>query len=189
MRLCFTLSGTSSTIAVFTNFPSNSKNKVCYFIKKSPIELTVENFKENLIAGDISSRPMHDVSVLLDDIFYPILNNSTNQTEWPGVIKKDIDLHIQDLRNAIAEVSVKIEINEQYQADWKRCWMKFSSFYWEKIQRLNVWNSRHSELNSHDKLQIKGSVVFDSVRSIIFSSTLLSTFNRLNNFKFLQTFN
>lgn len=115
MRLCFTISGSSGTLAIFNNFPSNSKSKVCYFIKKSPIELTFENFRENLVFGDISARPMHDVSILLDDIFYPILNNINNQTEWPEVIKKDIDLHIQDLRNAIAEVSVKLEFNEQCQ--------------------------------------------------------------------------
>lgn len=71
--------------------------------------MTLENFRQNLVFGDMSPKPMHDISILLDDIFYPILNNPNNQTRWPEVIKKDIDLHIQDLRNAIAEVSVEKE--------------------------------------------------------------------------------
>lgn len=59
----------------------------------------------------MSAKPMHDISILLDDIFYPILNNPSNQTKWPEVIKKDIDLHIQDLRNAIAEVRINENAN------------------------------------------------------------------------------
>lgn len=56
--------------------------------------------------GDMSPRPMNDISILLDEVYYPILNNSANQQGWPEVIKKDVDLHIQDLRNVIAEVRV-----------------------------------------------------------------------------------
>ena len=48
---------------------------------------------------------MNDISILLDEVYYPILNNPANQEGWPEVIKKDIDLHIQDLRNIIAEVT------------------------------------------------------------------------------------
>ena len=52
----------------------------------------------------MSHRPMNDLSVLLDEVYYPILSNPANQEGWPDVIKKDLDLHIQDLRNVIAEV-------------------------------------------------------------------------------------
>lgn len=59
--------------------------------------------------GDLSSRPVNDVSILLDHVFNPILNNPENQSEWPETIKKDIDNHIQDLRNVIAEVRKSIK--------------------------------------------------------------------------------
>lgn len=55
----------------------------------------------------MSTRPINDLSILLDEIYYPILNNPGNQEGWPEVIKKDVDLHIQDLRNVIAEVSLR----------------------------------------------------------------------------------
>lgn len=54
----------------------------------------------------MSARPINDISILLDDVYYPILNNPANQEGWPDVIKKDVDLHIQELRNVIAEVSI-----------------------------------------------------------------------------------
>ena len=63
--------------------------------------------------GDMSPRPMNDISILLDEIYYPILNNPANQEGWPDVIKKDVDLHIQDLRNAIAEVRIFKRSNEK----------------------------------------------------------------------------
>lgn len=53
----------------------------------------------------MSPHPMNDISILLDEVIYPILNNPVNQEGWPEVIKKDVDLHIQELRNVIAEVS------------------------------------------------------------------------------------
>lgn len=60
--------------------------------------------QQAIICGDMSQRPMNDISILLDEVYYPILNNPANHEGWPDVIKKDVDLHIQDLRNTIAEV-------------------------------------------------------------------------------------
>ncbi len=54
----------------------------------------------------MSAFPIDDVSVILDDVFYPMLSNANNQIGWPEVIKKDIDSHIQELRNVIAEVKI-----------------------------------------------------------------------------------
>lgn len=54
----------------------------------------------------MSSRPMSDLSILLDNVYIPILNNVLNMENLPQVIKKDIDSKIQDLRNVIAEVGI-----------------------------------------------------------------------------------
>jgi dynein heavy chain len=53
----------------------------------------------------MSHSPIEDLSVILDEIIYPILSNPANQDNWPEVIKKDVDSHVQELRNVIAEVS------------------------------------------------------------------------------------
>lgn len=52
---------------------------------------------------------MNDISILLDEVYYPILNHPGNQEGWPDVIKKDIDSHVQELRNVIAEVKLTYE--------------------------------------------------------------------------------
>lgn len=62
---------------------------------------------QDIIFGDLSARPINDVAVLLDEIYYPILNNPANQEDWPEVIKKDLLLQIQEIRNVIAEVRIE----------------------------------------------------------------------------------
>lgn len=68
--------------------------------------------RESLIFGDVSGLPVDDVSVILDDIFYPMLSNPCNQVGWPEVIMKDVDSHVQELRNVLAEVRTKCWINK-----------------------------------------------------------------------------
>lgn len=52
----------------------------------------------------MSSQPVEDLAVLVDHVFFPILNNPLNQEGWPNVVIKDILEHIQELRNIVAEV-------------------------------------------------------------------------------------
>ena len=80
-------------------------------VKKKKFQLVTENnspifllSQQSLVFGDMSPRPVNDISILLDHVYNPILNNPANQDGWPDVISKDIDNHIQDLRNVIAEV-------------------------------------------------------------------------------------
>jgi dynein heavy chain, axonemal len=65
-----------------------------------------------VIFGDSSTTPVEDVSILLDDVFYPLLSNPANQSRWPDVIKKDIDSHFQELRNVIAEVRFDSKLDQ-----------------------------------------------------------------------------
>ncbi|XP_070509872.1 dynein beta chain, ciliary-like [Chironomus tepperi] len=106
-RMCFTIAP-SGNLMPFVNFPGNSKSKICYFVRKGPVVLTPENMRESLIYGDTSPSPINDLSAILDDIVYPILSNPTNTVGWPEIIKKDVDSHVQELRNIIAEVKGSI---------------------------------------------------------------------------------
>lgn len=56
---------------------------------------------------------MDDVSVILDDIFYPMLANPSNQVGWPEVIMKDVDSHVQELRNVLAEVRTTFYVEQK----------------------------------------------------------------------------
>lgn len=65
-------------------------------------------YPQTLIIGDMLPNRIENFSTLVDEVFYPILGNPANQDGWPEEIKRDIDLHIQELRNVIAEVSRKM---------------------------------------------------------------------------------
>lgn len=54
--------------------------------------------------GDVSPNPLEDLDVLLNHVYLPLLKNPKNQEGWPEVIKKEVDHHVQELNNAIAEV-------------------------------------------------------------------------------------
>lgn len=53
----------------------------------------------------MSSKCIDDLSIMVDQIFYPILKNPMNHDGWPEVVCKDVSSQIQELRNTIAEVS------------------------------------------------------------------------------------
>ena len=102
----------------------------------------------------MSSSPINDLSVVLDDIVYPILSNPKNMESWPEVIKKDVDLHVQELRNVIAEVS---------------------NLYHEWKQKESKWSCLNFNLVCmHVKLPLKA---IESVGSIIISLFAQHFFN------------
>lgn len=106
------------------NFQPMSKGKICYFIKKYEETITMDNMRDVsihfgicfrqkplkkyfqvIIFGDMSSKCIDDLSIMVDQIFYPILKNPMNHEGWPEVVCKDVSSQIQELRNTIAEVS------------------------------------------------------------------------------------
>lgn len=65
-------------------------------------------FLQILLIGDMSHRPIEDLSILVDEFMLPVLTNPLNQDGWPEVVKKDVEYHIQEFRNVIAEVKGNI---------------------------------------------------------------------------------
>lgn len=56
------------------------------------------------MCGDFASNTVACLSTLVDDVVYPLLSNKFNRYKWPEVIVKDVDNHMQSIRNTIAEV-------------------------------------------------------------------------------------
>lgn len=56
----------------------------------------------------MSPRPIDDLSTIVDEFMLPVLSNPLNQEGWPDVVKKDVEYHIQEFRNIIAEVKGNI---------------------------------------------------------------------------------
>ncbi|PSN32950.1 Dynein beta chain [Blattella germanica] len=49
------------------DFPIAAKAKSCYFIRKVPVPIPKENFRDILIFGDISAKPIDELSVLVQE--------------------------------------------------------------------------------------------------------------------------
>lgn len=53
----------------------------------------------------MSPKPIDDLAIMIDNLYYPLLTNPLNQKGWPETMSKDMEMHLQELRNTIAEVS------------------------------------------------------------------------------------
>lgn len=54
--------------------------------------------------GDLLPNVTDNLSVILDDVIIPVLNNPLNQEGWTSVIVEDMKTESQNLRNAIAQL-------------------------------------------------------------------------------------
>lgn len=61
-------------------------------------------FLQNLMIGDLLPNVLENLSVIRDDVIFPLLNNEVNQKGWTSVIVNDMKTESQDLRNGIAQM-------------------------------------------------------------------------------------
>lgn len=59
---------------------------------------------QNLMIGDLLPNVLENLSVICDDVIFPLLNNEVNQKGWTSVIVNDMKTESQDLRNGIAQM-------------------------------------------------------------------------------------
>ncbi|KAL9898325.1 dynein beta chain, ciliary [Glossina fuscipes fuscipes] len=103
-RLIFTLNAAAVLVPSF-NFPEKPTSKVVYFIRNDvPSNLTLQNMSSALMIGDILPNVLENLSVICDDVIFPLLNNPVNQNGWTSVIVNDMKTESQDLRNGIAQM-------------------------------------------------------------------------------------
>ncbi|BFF92572.1 dynein beta chain ciliary [Drosophila madeirensis] len=103
-RLIFTIN-TGGQLYPSFNFPSKPRTKTAFFIRNSmPLTLTEENMLNSLMIGDLLPNPLKNLSVLLDEVFFPLLNNPANQVGWTSVIANDMKTESQKMRNGIAQM-------------------------------------------------------------------------------------
>ncbi|XP_065180851.1 dynein beta chain, ciliary-like [Sycon ciliatum] len=91
----------SSQLQAGTAFPSQSKTKAVYFIKRGKVVLTKANIKTDILYGDLSYSPLDHLSVLVSDVLVPLLSNTKNHDGWPEVVTQDVKRHVHDLKNSV----------------------------------------------------------------------------------------
>ncbi|XP_078230912.1 dynein axonemal heavy chain 17 isoform X3 [Callithrix jacchus] len=90
-------------------FPESLKSKGVYFIKKKPENITKDNYKAQLLYGDISPTPVDQLIVVVEEVLYSLLNQSENMDGWPQVVSEDIVKQVHRLKNEMYVMSGKIK--------------------------------------------------------------------------------
>ncbi|WAR03796.1 DYHC-like protein [Mya arenaria] len=87
-------------------WPSNPKQKACYFVKKSKEALPKDiPFRQAVLYGDLSYSPLDQLSAFVDEVLVPLLSNERNHDHWPNVVSKDVTRHVHNLKGNVFVVS------------------------------------------------------------------------------------
>ncbi|XP_049940953.1 dynein beta chain, ciliary-like [Schistocerca serialis cubense] len=98
--------GGAGLLVPMLGYPPVIKTKACYFIRLRKERVTKDNFRNILIFGDMSPKPVHDLYGMVDDVFIPLL---TSQPGWPQVVVEDVREHMYRMKNATYEMIGKME--------------------------------------------------------------------------------
>lgn len=99
----------SAQLLPATSFPlSQLKTKGVFFIKKHPMEVPKENCADCLIVGDLATRPIDQLSSLVDEVFVPLLSNSDNHKGWPEMVAHDVEKHVHSLKSTVYQVQGQV---------------------------------------------------------------------------------
>ncbi|KAF8767678.1 Dynein beta chain like protein [Argiope bruennichi] len=75
--------------------------KMCFFLKNN-IVISMENYKEEIIFGNICDFPLIQYQELFGKVIAPIFCNPKNNSRWPDEIAQDIGNHFQDFKTILS---------------------------------------------------------------------------------------
>ncbi|XP_058902457.1 dynein axonemal heavy chain 17 isoform X5 [Kogia breviceps] len=90
-------------------FPASLKSKGMYFVKKKPENISKDNYKDRLVYGDISPSPVDQLTAIVEEVLYSLLNQSENVSGWPRVVSEDIVKQVHKLKNEMCVMGGKIK--------------------------------------------------------------------------------
>ncbi|XP_024080369.1 dynein beta chain, ciliary-like, partial [Cimex lectularius] len=87
-----------------TSFPVILKNKGAYFVKKNKGPVPKTELNHHIIYGDLATKPIEQLAILVDEIFVPLLSNKNNHKKWPSSVAQDISQHVHSLKSTVYQV-------------------------------------------------------------------------------------
>lgn len=82
-------------------FPSSTKNKSAYFVKREPCVIPKSKIVDKVMFGDLSSSPLEQLSSVVEEIISTVLMNPKNYEEWPEVVSNDVLKHVHQLKSDV----------------------------------------------------------------------------------------
>lgn len=63
----------AGVLVPYLEIPSTG-HKASYFIKRNPVKITKENYRNVIIPGDVAPKPIEELSVLVEEVTVSCLN-------------------------------------------------------------------------------------------------------------------
>lgn len=79
-----------------------------FFIKKNAEPLPKENCCNYLVVGDLATRSIDQLSILVDDVFVPLLSNEENYDNWPEIVAQDVQKQVHNLKSTVYQVKGQV---------------------------------------------------------------------------------
>jgi dynein heavy chain len=89
-------------VASLQIIPTNKKGIV--IMKNQPIKLASDTFSDYVFYEEISPNTLRQLSLLLEELYLPMLKNQKNQKNWPKVVGQDIIRNIHRFRGNLSMV-------------------------------------------------------------------------------------
>lgn len=58
----------AGVLTPFLGIPATMRAKTSYFVKRSPVEVTRENYRDVVVPGDMAPKPIEELSVLVEEV-------------------------------------------------------------------------------------------------------------------------
>lgn len=86
-------------------FPTVLKKKAVYFTKKPNTPCPLSALSDYLTLGELAPQPLEFFSLILNEVYLPLLSNPKNVEKWPEVVASDVTRHFHKLNGAVHVIS------------------------------------------------------------------------------------
>ncbi|XP_031759446.1 dynein heavy chain 11, axonemal [Xenopus tropicalis] len=91
--------GPNGILTASKEITMNTKSKTVYIRKKKPANIGMENYKTDLMFGELACASINQTSALVEEVLVPILSNKKNHLSWPQFTSLDMDQHVEYMKN------------------------------------------------------------------------------------------
>ena len=84
-------------------YPAQLSKKALYLIKEQgcPEVLSPETMDEFIKSGDLHQDPLEQLSLVVNEVYTPLLKNRRNHSGWPDVVEEDVLRHFHKLAGSV----------------------------------------------------------------------------------------
>jgi dynein heavy chain len=94
-----------------TQFPNGNKKRSMYLLKKGRV--VTDKIAQDCVIGDLSGAQLDQLSVVLEEVYMPLLQNNRNVESWPEVVTADVLRHFQKLSGSVYVINGQAKVSSR----------------------------------------------------------------------------